>query len=181
MPLPQLVIPNATALDVRLTGAPVPHPTSGYRDWKGRFESSEAIVALVVVVTGSHLSWTRTSHRGTESIEAGILFAPADEEGRRIKVCFSIMDATAYGSAYVESIQTQPTPLLQTFRTGQLVSIATIKGEPRCESKALFLARRDVVSVRNGVWHARGDVLSSLDEPWRKILTWGRTGELEAA
>jgi hypothetical protein len=181
MPLPQLVIPNATPLDVRLTGAPVSHPTSAYRDWKGRFESSEAIVALAVVVTGSHLSWTRTSHRGTESIEARVLFAPTDEEGRRIQVCFGIMDATAYGATYVESIQTQPSPLLQTFKTGQLVSVATIKDDPRCELRALFLARRDVVSVRSGVWHARGDVVSSLDEPWRKVLTWGRTGELEAA
>jgi hypothetical protein len=179
MPPHQLVIPNATQLDVRLTGGAVPHSTSGYRDWKGRFESSEPIVALVVVLTGTHLSWTRTSHRGSESLETRILFAPTDEEGRSIRVCFSVMDATAYGSTCVDSIQTQPSPLLQTFTTGHLVHIATLAGEPQCELKALFLARRDVVSVRNGVWHARGNVVSSLDDPWRHVLVWGRTGELD--
>ncbi|CAN5477755.1 hypothetical protein BH09PLA1_BH09PLA1_25290 [soil metagenome] len=46
MPLPQLVIPNATPLDVRLTGGPLPHPTSGYRDWKGRFGNGKGVITL---------------------------------------------------------------------------------------------------------------------------------------
>ena len=179
MPLQSLVIPNATLLDVRLTGGAVSHPTSGYRDWKGQFTSSEAIVALVVVLTGDHVGWTRTSHRGSDTLDARVLFAPTDEEGRSVRVCFSILDATGYGDAHVGSIRAQPSPLTQTFKTGRLVSIATIEDDPRCVLKALLLARRDVVSVRNGVWHARGDVVSTLGEPWRRILTWGRSGEFQ--
>jgi hypothetical protein len=181
MPLPQLVIPTATRLQVQLTGGPVVHPTTGYREWRGQFESTEAIVALALTISGSHVCWTRTSHRGTTSLPASILFAPYDEEGRRVRVGFMIMDAGTASQTVVESSQTQPAPTPQSFSTGELVTIATIPSDPVCVLQALFLARRDVASVRNGVWHARGEVAATLSEPWRKILTYGRTGELEAA
>ena len=134
-----------------------------------------------MTASGSHICWTRTSHRGTTSLVTSILFAPYDEEGRRIRVGFMIMDAGTASQTVVESLQTQPAPKPQSFSTGELVTIATIHSDPVCELQALFLARRDVASVRNGVWHARGDVVGMLSEPWRKILTYGRTGELEAA
>jgi hypothetical protein len=181
MPLQHLVIPTATRLQVRLTGGPVVHPTAGYREWRGQFESSEPIVALALTISGTHISWTRTSHRGTASLETSIQFSPYDEEGRKIRVGFMILDAGTASQTVVDSMQTQPAPLLRSFSTGELVQIAAINSEPPCELKALFLARRDVASVRNGVWHARGDVVAPLSDPWRKILTYGRTGELEAA
>ena len=181
MPLPHLVIPTATRLTVNLTGSPVPHATSGYRDWQGHFGSSEPVVALVVVVTDNNASWARSTHRGCESLETRILFSPWDEHGRHIRVSFSILDATGFGDTFVDSIQTQPAPVLRPFETGTLMRIATVTTSPLCELMAIFLARRDVVSVRNGVWHARGNVVSSLSEPWRKILTYGRSGELDAA
>ena len=176
--IPSLVIPSATKLAVRFSGSPVPHLTSGYRDWAGTFESTEAIVALVCLTADDRTNWVRTSHRGTPSLPTGILFAPYDDQGRNIQVCFSILDATAYGRAIVKSIQVHPSPTLQSFATGELVTIANIESEPRCTLSALFLARRDVVSVRNGIWHARGNMTATLPLPWRKLLTWGRTGEL---
>ena len=179
MPLEHLVIPTATRLQVRLTGGPVVHPTAGYREWRGQFESTEPIVALVLTISGSPISWTRTSHRGTALLETRIQFAPYDEDGRNIRVTFTIMDAGTASETIVDSMQTQPAPLLQSFSSGELVRIATISSEPKCELRAIFLARRDVASVRNGVWHARGDVVAGMSEPWRKILPYGRTGELD--
>ncbi len=181
MPLPHLVIPTATRIEVRLTGGPVVHATSGYRQWRGQFEASEPIVALALTVVGSSVCWTRTSHRGTASLKTSILFAPYDEHGLDIQVSFSILDAGTVSRLVVDSLQTLPCPNLKTFSTGELVQIAVIDSEPVCELKALFLARRDVRSVRNGVWHAHGDVAASVGDPWHKILTYGRTGTLEAA
>jgi hypothetical protein len=181
MPLPQLVIPTAARLNVKLTGGPTVHPTAGYREWRGQAESTEPIVALALTIAGSRVSWTRTSHRGDSSLPVSVMFAPYDEEARRIQVSFMIMDAGTVSQTLVDSMQTQPTPMPRSFSTGELVTIATIHSDPPCELKALFLARRDVASVRNGVWHARGDVVATLAEPWRKILTYGRTGEFEAA
>jgi hypothetical protein len=159
----------------------VVHPTAGYREWRGQFESTEPIVALAITASGSHICWTRTSHRGTTSLAASIVFAPYDEEGRRIQVSFVIMDACTASQTVVESLQTHPAPQPQSFTTGELVMVATIHSDPACKLQALFLARRDVASVRNGVWHARGEVAGLLSEPWRTILTYGRTGELEVA
>ena len=181
MPLPPLVINNAARLHVRLTGGLVQHPTSGYRLWRGHFESIEPIVALAVSVTGRNVKWVRTSHRGTQTVETSILFSPFDDEGARIQVYFGVADSGINSQTVVESIQTQPAPNLRRFHTGELVDVASVGADPTCELKALFLARRDVASVRNGVWHARGDAIANVQEPWRTILTYGRTGEFETA
>jgi hypothetical protein len=181
MPLPHLIIPAATRLTVNVTGGAVPHPTSGYRDWKGHFASSEPIVALAVAITNNHVCWARSGHRAPDSLETRILFSPMDEHGLHIRVSFSISDATAYCDTSVDSIQVQPAPILRPFETGSLTRIVSVTESPFCELMALFLARRDVVSVRNGIWHASGNVVSSLSEPWRTILTYGRSGELDAA
>jgi hypothetical protein len=178
MLLPQLFIPAATRLVVRLTGGPAVHPTSGCRDWRGQFEAAEPIVALAFTISGTHVRWSRTSHRGTVSLNTRILFAPYTEAGLQTRVSFFILDAGTVSQTVVDSLQTEPSPRLQSFTTGDVVQIAVIGSHPVCELKALFLARRDVASVRNGVWHARENVVATLSEPWRKILTYGRSGEV---
>lgn len=179
MPLEQIIIPTATRTSVRLTGSPVPHPTAGYRLWRGTFESVEPIVALAITVCGRHVHWARTSHRSTPSLETSILFSPYDEAGLDIAVTFSIFDAVATSQVITDSRQSQPTPSPKTFVTGQLVEVADFATDPPCRLNALFLIRRDVASVRNGVWHAKSEVVSSMGDPWRKMLTYGRAGELE--
>jgi hypothetical protein len=179
MPLPPLIIPTATRLRVSLTGNPVVHSAAGYRAWHGTFKADEPIVALAMTISGTHVSWTRTSHRGTPSLETRIQFSPYDEEGLGVSVTFTILDALTASRVVVDSMQTQPAPILKSFSTGELVQIAKVDAEPMCELMALFLARRDVASVRNGVWHARGNVVAPMSEPWRTILTYGRTGSVE--
>ncbi len=46
---------------------------------------------------------------------------------------------------------------------------------------AMFLARRDVTSVRNGIWHARSKLIEDIADPWRAVFTYGRTGTIKAA
>jgi hypothetical protein len=94
-------------------------------------------------------------------------------------VHFGIADAGVISQTIVESVQTQPAPLLQTFQTGELVSIASVGTNGVCELKALLLARKDVASVRNGVWHANGNTLINVEDTWRTVLTYGRTGNFE--
>ena len=72
-----------TCSQVRLTGGPVVHPTAGYLRMAGQFESTEPTAALVLTISGAHVSWTRTSHRGTAA-STSIQFSPYDEEGRKI-------------------------------------------------------------------------------------------------
>jgi hypothetical protein len=170
-----LDLPRATRLAVQLTGGPVLHPGSGYRAWEGQFKSEVPIVALAVVVSGKHVCWSRTSHRGSTCLKTSVTYCPYDEAGPDVQLVYSILGARSVSRTLVPSTQAEPMPRPQTFRAGLLVDIAKIDTEPPCILRTLVLARSDVTSVRNGVWHARGDMVNNVIEPWRKMLTYGRT------
>lgn len=86
-----------------------------------------------------------------------------------MQVTFGVGDAIAYGRTIVESRLMQPAPELKEFVSGDLTDIAILPGNPSCLLKVLILARSDVKSVRNGVWHAKPDLIESIDEPWRTV------------
>jgi len=179
--LAELQLKTAKEITVTLTGVPTSHPTSGYRQWVGNAEAAEAIVALVIIVSGNHVSWTRSTHHASNSLETHILFSPFDTEGRDVQVSFGISDAIAYGRTTLESALIHPSPKVGRYVTGHVADVARINGDPICELKVLFMLRSDVKSVRKGVWHARVEQMLSVDEPWRSILTYGRTGKLTLA
>jgi hypothetical protein len=179
--LPKLYLKTATQIAVKLKGVPTPHPTSGYRQWVGSFEAAEPIVALVIIASGNDVSWTRSTHHGSNLLETRILFSPYDSDGRDVGVSFGISDAMAYGRTTLESALIHPSPRVGHYLTGHLADIVRIDGNPICELKALFMLRSDVKSVRKGVWHARVENVLSVDEPWKKILTYGRTGKVSLA
>jgi hypothetical protein len=179
--LPKLHLKTAKQIAVRLTGVPQAHPTCGYRQWVGSVETADPIVALVIIVSGDEVSWTRSTHHASTSLETRILFSPFDTDGREVQVSFGISDAIAYGRTILQSALIHPAPEVGEYVTGHVVDIARIQGKPICELKALFMLRSDVKSVRKGVWHARVEHVLSVDEPWRSILTYGRTGKVNLA
>jgi hypothetical protein len=179
--LPELHLKTARQIAVRLTGVPESHPTSAYRQWVGSVEATDPIVALVIIVSGSEVLWTRSTHHTTTSLETRILFSPYDSGARDVQVSFGISDAIAYGRTVLESALIHPAPKVGEYVTGRVVDIARIQGKPLCELKALFMLRSDVKSVRKGVWHARVEHVMSVDEPWKSILTYGRTGKVNLA
>jgi len=158
---------------------PKAHPTAGYRLWAGALEAAEQIVALAILKSGTYVSWARCSHRAVDPLELRILFSPTSQDGRLVSVAFGIGDAHTYGVAEVESSMTHPAPEIADHVTGELVDIGVVHGVPEIEMKAIFMARSDVKSVRNGVWHARVAHLESLEDPWRTMLTYGRAGEFD--
>lgn len=179
--LPELHLKTAKEIAVTLKGVPTPHPTSGYRQWVGNFDAAEPIVALVIIASGNDVSWTRSTQYGSNSLETRILFSPYGTDGRDVGVSFGISDATAYGRTILQSALIHPAPEVGEYVTGHVVDIARIQGNPICELKALFMLCSDVKSVRKGVWHARVEHVLSVDEPWKKILTYGRTGKVSLA
>jgi hypothetical protein len=176
-----LHLKTAKEIPVTLKGVPTPHPTSGYRQWVGNFEAKEPIVALVIIASGNDISWTRSTHHGSTSLETRILFSPFDSDGRDVGVSFGISDAIAHGRTTLESALIHPSAKVGHYVTGRLADIARIDGDPICELKALFMLRSDVRSVRKGVWHTRVEHVLSVQEPWKAILTYGRTGKLTLA
>lgn len=170
---------SAKRIPVRLSGKPKPHPTAGYRLWAGTLEASEPIVALTILKAESHIVWTRSSHRTGNSLEIEILFSPVSQDGRNIQVAYCIENACTYAETVVETALTHPAPDIADHVTGECIDIGRVHGNPTCELKAMLMARSDVKSVRNGVWHARVAHLQSLDDPWKTMLSYGRTGEYD--
>ena len=89
----ELHLKTAKEIAVTLKGVPTPHPTSGYRQRVGNFEAAEPIVALVIIASGNDVSWTRSTHHGSTSLETRILFSPYDSDRRDAGVSFGISDA----------------------------------------------------------------------------------------
>jgi len=145
--LPELHLKTARQIAVRLTGVPQAHPTSGYRQWVGSVEAADPIVALVIIVSGNEVSWTRSTHQASTSLETRFLFSPFDSDGHDVQVAFAISDAIAYGRSILESALIHPAPEVGEYVTGHVVDIVRIQGKPICELKALFMLRWDVKSV----------------------------------
>lgn len=179
MPLSPFEIPSATASTVKIEGGAVTCEAAGYRAWAGYAIADQPIVALVIVQSGRTVSWARTSHRGSNSLEMRVTFGPNDVNGFDTHVSFGILDAVVACRTTLISQLIQPMPYVQQLRSGGLVTIADVQGTPRCQLNSLFLLRSDVHSVRNGVWHLRGRDSEAIDEPWHTMLTYGRTGAFE--
>jgi hypothetical protein len=178
--LPSLHLPVAKHIPVQFRGGPTFHPTALYRQWIGELVATEPIVALVVNVTGQSVSWARSSHRARTTLPVRIVFSPIDEGGKDITVSFGVDDAVAYGRTVVDSALTYPAPRPQQFVTGELANIGTIHGLPACQLVVLIMVRSDAKSVRNGAWHAGAKQIVGVDEPWHRILTYGRAGSFDA-
>lgn len=174
-------IDSAKRIPVKFSGKPVLHLTAGYRLWAGSFEASEPIVALSLLKTGQHVVWARSSHRTGVSLHVEILFSPVSERSSEVQIAFCVADACTYGGTVVPTSSTHPAPDIKDHFTGELIDVGVVRGEPICELKALIMARSDVKSVRNGVWHARPMHTESFDDPWKTMLSYGRTGDYEIA
>ena len=67
----------------------------------------------------------------------------------------------------------------QTFQCGVIQKFTQVVGEPYLDLLILFLARRDVQSARNGLWHMRPELAESISsDSIRHMMTYGRTGHL---
>ncbi len=168
---------SVKTIPVELSGRPIDHPTPGYRLWKGAVQASEPIVALVLMKTEEHVSWTRSTHRTEEILDINILYSPFAVGNPGVSVTFGIADAITRTATVLSPSSWYPTPIIEKYITGKLIDIGTIHGDPDCDLKAFFLTRTDVKSVRNGVWHVRENNLTGVHEPWKTMLSYGRTGK----
>jgi hypothetical protein len=175
----KLIIKTAKRIPVKFSGKPKLHSTAGYRLGVGAIEAYEPIVALSILKVGNHVVWTRSSHRTGNSLEVEILFSPISMGEHDIQVAYCIADACTYGGTVINTAMTPPAPNIKDLVTGEIVDVGIIHGSPVCELKALLMVRSDVKSVRNGIWHARVEHIASLDDPWKKMLSYGRTGEAD--
>jgi hypothetical protein len=172
-------LPTVKKIDVTIIGEQKTHPTVGYRLWQGIAESSEDIVALALIENEQRYSWVRCSTR-QHFLKMKILFSPIGYEGKSCSVSFSVGDSVVCGEPCVmHSHQTEPNPLPNIYQTGEIIRFAQLLSTKPTILHVLFLAKTDVQMLRNRIWHLKPKHLEGLDAPWRKVLTFGRTGIVE--
>jgi hypothetical protein len=149
------------------------------RDWDGLASAPEPFVALVFLSTPSGCKWAK-SQRGEATREVRLALFPYDELGKDVQVNFSV------GRGYLLARSELPSPAYrpvmcgqQTFQCGLIKTFTQLVGDPYLDLLILFLARQDVRSARNGLWHLRPALADSISsDSIRQMMTYGRTGHL---
>jgi hypothetical protein len=167
---------NVTPLQVSVEGewSPAPH-----RDWRGRANASEPLVALVFISGQGFCKWTK-SERGEAIVEVSFALFPYDEQGKEVQVNFSVGSAYALGRSAVPSASYRPSiPEQQSFQCGSIQKFTQVFGDPNLDLLILFFARRNVRSTRNGLWQLRPEFAEFISsDSIRRMMTYGRTGTL---
>jgi len=160
--IPEAVLPGLSRIQVSISGAWLPLPK---RDWKGHAACSEPFVGVAILESPASAEWC-ISVRDDSEVRLAIF--PYDQDGLDVEVTFSLGQGGRRWRTWVCS----PTyfPVIRSslvIETGRVVTFCTVEGEPQIELKALFVARRDVKSRRNGVWHIRPELADSLPLPFQ--------------
>ena len=172
---------EATKLDrlpVTLTGAWYPEPQR-WR-WEGLAQARESLVGIVLCQQSGVLRWARSDHRASE---AGLpVVLSLTHHGSRIWTYAGVGRPSGRGLVQAQPVGAslhRPPILSDTALSGEIVPLAELSGDAGLRISFLFLTRRNVRSRRLGLWGVRPPLLCDLSEPWRNVLQYGRTGELQ--
>lgn len=175
---------GVTALPVRLAGTWSVTATRRLqggeaitRRWHGLATANQGLVALGVLVNGDFVQWGKSEVRPpADACEIELALFPHDNIGLEVQVNLVVggggyrRDTTRVGSVtYLPEIPDQ-----QNVACGQLLRLATIKGDPVIEVGLMFLPRAEVRKVRSGNWRPRES--SSEAGLLSKVLSGPRAG-----
>jgi hypothetical protein len=148
-------------------------------DWQGVATASEPLVAVAFLGSGDLAVWSKSERGRAGNLEVGLALWPYDATGLDVQVNFSVGRGMRRWRSALPASDTVPAiPDRRELRTGAIEGFAVV-GEPRVELSLLLIARRDVRSARNGLWRVCQELADSIPEPFRRLLTYGRTGRLE--
>ena len=150
------------------------------RDWKGEIFSSESLVAVVMLKNGNSFSWCKSDRDSGEGQKIRLSLLSYDKTNLEVQVNFSIGNGHARLASFVESAQYKPRiELASEIKTGELNRFAEVAGNPNITLSVFFLAQKNVKFGRNGIWHLKPKIETSLSANFNKILASGRSGKIE--
>lgn len=153
----------------------------GTRDWRGEARAAEPIVAISFVVKGAHVEWCKSERANPESQPVRLLLGTYDSAKRDVQVNFSVGRGGVVSRTVVDSPTYRPKiQTTMTVSTTNVIQFPTVEGSRPVQLFALFLAGSDVKVGRNGLWRLRPKLVESVPVDFRKLLTYGRTGEWAA-
>jgi len=150
------------------------------RDWRGTAIADESLVAVAFLSVNGRIEWAKSDRNQLDGFGVRLGLYHYDSTGRDVQIAFSL----AQGGRRCRSNVSSPDYVPEIFtarqlQTGVIHSFAAIDGNPTIHVFALFLARSNVRSQRNGLWRVRDDLANSLPDRFRDMMTYGRTGTLD--
>jgi hypothetical protein len=177
--LTQALVPqgaNLTQLPVSLVGDWYPEPRR-WR-WEGVAQAAEPLVGVILCKEAGLVQWARSDHRASE---AGLpIVLHCTSQGSRRWMYAGIGRPSGRGFVQGQTTGEQDRCVVEYGEepiTGQVHPFATVEGAPTLRISLLLICRRDVRSRRLGLWGVRPTLLGAVDEPWRTILSYGRSGQ----
>jgi hypothetical protein len=170
-------VSGLTELPVRITGEWHPYPK--HWSWGGHVRADEALVAVLMCHYEDRLEWTRTEHHtDPDGLAVRLDYRPSGESAD-ISLGMGPGRSLSWIRGRIEAVRADhPPPVERTasYQTGQIIDFATLPGAELVVLRLLLVARRDVHSKRVGLWSLRREVAMNVEEPWREVLSSGRTG-----
>jgi hypothetical protein len=125
------------------------------------------------------ISWCKSAPATDDGLSITLLLGQFDDTGLDLQVNLSVGDGhartrcTVASPDYLPSIATSSRAL-----TGVRFTLTTIEASPEVIVATLFLAATDVKVGRNRLWHLDADHGAGVPEDLRKLLSYGRSGEI---
>ncbi len=182
-----LIIPGVTNTPVTISGKWSALPE---REWQGCALSPIPIVAILFLRVKNTVKWCLCGRSTGNTTKVRLSLFPYDDTNLDVQINASIGGGRFEGIFHSGGIlrfrtlvpsplYLPETPTCNIFETGRIIRISAIKGNPKIDFLVLFLARDDVNSKRNGIWHIRSKFLEYIPESLYTPLTYGRTGLFE--
>jgi hypothetical protein len=173
---------NAAAMETtRLNRVPVTvtgdwYPRPRRWQWQGIAQAPVPLIGIILCEQSGMVRWARSDHRASE---AGLpLLMDVPHEDSRTWIYAGVGRASGRGLVQATTVTAteRPTVLCHTTTTAEVTPLANLSGEPPVTLSLLLLIRSDVRSRRLGLWGVRPVLLGDVEEPWRTVLQYGRTG-----
>jgi hypothetical protein len=176
MNLAGITFPCLMSVAVTLKGGSSSLP---YYVWRGVMSAKEPLVAVAIMECGTTVEWCKSERGSAENLEVRLALLPFCSEGPDVQINFSV----GRGGGRWRSVLSSPDAMAaipdhRELRAGVIERFAEVTGEPSVKLSLLLIARQDVRSARNGLWRVREPLTGSIPEPFRRLLTYGRSGRL---
>jgi hypothetical protein len=128
---------------------------------------------------GTVVEWYKSERGSATNLEVRFVLFPYEADGRAVQANFSVGRGGGRWRSVLASPEAVPVvPDRRELRAGIIERFAEVIGEPHVELSLLLIARRDVRAARNGLWRVRTVLANLIPEPFRHMLTYGRTGSV---
>jgi len=146
--------------------------------WDGSISCEEPFVVLIVAQIDSDLFWAKSLPSKGDALQLRLDLMPISKTEPLFQLHFTVPTGAFLQNVTAEFTDRNYRPKISAsikFETGALVPFATFS--PRLKLSFACFAKTDVVVRRHYVWGLKPQFLDGIKNPWREILTRGRSGE----